>query len=81
MKGLDFKYKDNKPIELNETSYYPLWYKGDKVADSRVEAWEFVVGGGAGFNHLNGLFTAENPAGKSPENERLLRALQSLHGT
>jgi len=78
MKGLDFKYKDNKPIELNETGYFPLWYKGDKVADSRVEAWEFIVGGGAGFNHLNGLFTVENPAGKSPENERVLRALENL---
>ncbi len=78
MKGLDFKYKDNKPIELNETGYFPLWYKGDKIADSRVEAWEFIVGGGAAFNHLNGLFTAENPAGKSPENERVLRALTNL---
>jgi hypothetical protein len=78
MKGLDFKYKNNKPIELNETAYFPLWYAGDKVADSRVEAWEFIVGGGAGFNHLNGLFTVENPAGKSPENERVLRALTNL---
>ena len=78
MKGLDFKYKDNKPIELNETGYFPLWYAGDKVADSRVEAWEFIVGGGAAFNHLNGLFTVENPAGKTPENERVLRALGNL---
>ena len=78
MKGLDFKYKDNKPIELNETGYFPLWYAGDKVGDSRVEAWEFIVGGGAAFNHLNGLFTVENPAGKTPENERVLRALGNL---
>jgi len=74
----DFKYKDNKPIELNETGYFPLWYKGDRVADSRVEGWEFIVGGRAAFNHLNGLFTVENPAGKSAENERVLRALESL---
>ena len=78
MKGLDFKYRDRKPIELNETGYFPLWYQGDRVADSRVEAWEFIVGGGAGFNHLNGLFTVENPAGKSAENERVLRALANL---
>ncbi len=78
MKGLDFKYKDNKPIELNETGYFPLWYKVDRVADSRVEAWEFMVGGGAAFNHLNGIFTVENPAGKTPENERVLRALTNL---
>jgi hypothetical protein len=78
MKGLDFKYKDNKPIELNETGYFPLWYKGDKIADSRVEAWEFIIGGGAAFNHLNGLFTVENPAGKTAENERVLNALHNL---
>ena len=78
MKGLDFKYSVIKPIELNETCYYPIWYKGDKIADSRVEAWEFIVGGGAGFNQLNGLFTAENPTGKSPESEQLLGALENL---
>ena len=63
---------------MNETCYYPIWYEGDKVADSRVEAWEFIVGGGAGFNQLNGLFTTENPTGKSPDNDRILRALESL---
>jgi hypothetical protein len=78
MKGLDCKYQDNKPIELNETAYYPLWYQGDKIAAARVEAWEFIVGGGAGFNQLNGLFTAANPTGKSPDNDRMLRALESL---
>ncbi len=78
LKALDAKYRQNKPIELNETNYYPIWYEGDKIADSRVEAWEFMVGGGAGFNHLNGLFTVENPAGKTPENQRILGALRSL---
>ncbi len=78
MKALDYEYDKNKAIEFNETDYFPLWYKGDKVGDSRVEAWEFMVGGGASFNHLNGLFTVRNPAGKTPENERVLRALQAL---
>ena len=78
MKGLDFRYDANKPIELNETDYYPLNYRGDKIADARVEAWEFMVGGGAGFNQLNGLYTVQNPAGKTPENEQLLRALRNL---
>lgn len=35
-------------IELNETAYYPFWYTGDREAASRVEAWDFVVGGIAG---------------------------------
>ena len=78
MRGLDEKYGQNKPIELNETFYYPGWYKGDKVAASRVEAWEFMVGGGAGFNQLNGQFTVANPRGDTPDNVEVLRALQSL---
>jgi hypothetical protein len=78
MRGLNYKYDLNKPIEMNETGYYPLWYGGDKIADERVESWEFIVGGGAGFNNLNGLYTPENPAGKSPENEQILGSLQNL---
>jgi hypothetical protein len=78
MRALDYKYNLNKPIELNETDWYPWGYRGDKIAASRVEAWEFIVGGGAGFNHLNGLFTPVDPAGKSPDNARLLGALQNL---
>ncbi len=78
MMGLDWKYDCNKPIEFNETSYYPVWYAGDKVADSRVEAWEFVVGGGAGFNQLNGVFTVADPAGNTPDNHQILAALRNL---
>jgi hypothetical protein len=78
MKALEFEYDHNKPIELNETDYYPIWYRGDKVADSRVEAWEFIVGGGAGFNHLNGLYTVDNPAGKTPDNAQICGALKNL---
>ncbi len=78
LRGLDYKYGINKPIELNETDWYPIWYKGDQIADMRVEAWEFIVGGGAGFNNLNGVYTPQNPAGKTPENEKILDALQHL---
>ncbi len=77
LQGLDREYRHNKPIEQNETNYYPL-YEGDKIGASRVEAWEFMVGGGAGFNQLNGLFTADDPAGNTPENAKLLGALRSL---
>jgi hypothetical protein len=80
MQALDKKYAANKAIELNETDYYPVWYgkENDKVAASRVEAWEFMVGGGAGFNQLNGLYTAANPAGKTADNDQIGKALQSL---
>jgi hypothetical protein len=79
LKGLDFEYGHNKPIEMNETPYYPLQYRtGDAVAASRVEAWEFMVGGGASFNHLNARFNAEDPAGKTPDNVQVLGALRNL---
>ena len=79
MKGLDYEYGHNKPIEFNETSYYPFQYrKGDAIAASRVEAWEFIVGGGASFNHLNSRYTVEDPAGKTPDNAQILSALQNL---
>jgi hypothetical protein len=78
MKALDYLYGRNKPIEFNETAYYPFWYKGDKVGASRAEAWEFMVGGGASFNHLNGVFTVENPSGKTADNVQVLGALKNL---
>ena len=77
--ALDYEYDKNKPIDFNETDYYPTWYQGDRVADSRVEAWEFIVGGGGSFNQLNGLYTVRDPGGKTEENAQLLRALKSLH--
>jgi hypothetical protein len=79
MQLLDTSYDLDKPIELNETAYYPIWYEGDRVAASRVEAWEFIIGGGAGFNHLNGLFSTINPAAKETGNEPVLQALQNLN--
>jgi hypothetical protein len=79
VEGLDYQYHHNKPIEMNETPYYPFQYRtGDAVGASRVEAWEFIVGGGASFNHLNARFTAEDPAGKTPDNAQILGALRNL---
>ena len=78
MKALEYEYHHEKPIELNETNYYPVWYKADRVGSSRVEAWEFMVGGGASFNHLNGLYTVQNPAGDTPDNAQICSALQNL---
>jgi len=78
LNGIRYKYQLDKPVELNETYYYPLWYKGDSIADSRVEAWEFIVGGGSAFNHLNGRYTADDPAGNTPDNQKLCRSLKTL---
>ena len=78
LRGIDYKYDLMKPIELNETYYYPLWYKGDSVGDSRVEAWEFIVGGGSSFNHLNGQYTNANPSGNTPDNVKVCNSLKVL---
>jgi hypothetical protein len=37
-----------------------------------------MVGGGASFNHLNSRFTAENPAGNTPDSVQVLTALGKL---
>jgi hypothetical protein len=80
MKALDYLYDRKKPIDLNETGYYPLasWYEGDKAGDVRVEGWEFMVGGGSSFNNLNGVFTVRDPAGKAAANLPVLQTMQSL---
>jgi hypothetical protein len=75
---LDALYEQEKPIEVNETAYYPIWYEGDKLAASRVEAWEFIIGGGAGFNQLNGLFSRFNASGARTGNEPILQGLKNL---
>lgn len=78
VEGLNLVYHLNKPIELNETAYFPTWYEGDVIAASRAEAWEFMVGGGAAFNQLNGRFTDLDPRGKTPDNQNVLKALKNL---
>ena len=75
--NLDFEYHHNKPLVLIETAYYPQ-YDGDKIAASRVEAWEFLTGGGAGFMQLNGLYSTFNPGGAGTENYLLLGQLKVL---
>ena len=80
MMGLDNEYGHNKVIELNETDYYPAWYgeNNDKIASSRVEAWEFITGGGAGFNQLNGIYTVDNPSGQTEDNKLICTSLSAL---
>ena len=62
---------------LIETAYYP-YYDGDKIAASRVEAWEFLIGGGAAFMHLNGLYSTFNAGAAGTENNKLLGQLKIL---
>ena len=56
-------YGHKKPVVYIESNYYPFQYSGDTLSGTRVEAWEYMIGGGAGFMHLNALYTTRNPAG------------------
>ena len=77
--ALNNVYCFNKPIELNETAVLPGWFQRcDPVASSRSEAWEFMVGGGAAFNQLNGYFNVSNPEGKNETNYAILDGLDKL---
>jgi len=76
--ALNSVYEFDKPIEVNETAYLPFWYECDKVAASRLEAWEFMVGGGAAFNQLNGYFHAGDAVGNDPVNYEVLNGLKLL---
>jgi hypothetical protein len=79
MKLLDQKYDLDKILEFNETQIYPLDYrKGDTVASSRVEAWEFIVGGGGSFNQLNSLYATGNEDAAGTGNDVILRQLRLL---
>jgi hypothetical protein len=71
-------YVFNKPIELNETAYVPSWYDRDHEAISRLESWEFMIGGGAGFNQLNGYFVPSNPSGENENNLKILTGFRHL---
>ena len=79
--ALDNCYDHGKPIEINETAYINSWIKDDAydlVAISRLEAWEFMVGGGAAFNQLNGYFNVPNPSGESAANRKVMQGLRNL---
>jgi hypothetical protein len=78
VEALDTEYGHGKPIEMNESAWYPIWYEEHKVEASRVEAWEFMVGGGAAYNHLNGRFTCSDPTGNTPDNLEVLNSLRNL---
>ena len=72
------EYDHNKPVVYIESNYYPFQYAGDTLSGARVEAWEYMLGGGAGFMHLNTLFTTHNPAG-SGEIDAVLNSFGVLH--
>ncbi len=59
---LDEEHPLDKPIALDETNGSLIHASVDDV---RVEAWEWICGGGACYNNLSWDFTPEDPTGKA----------------
>jgi hypothetical protein len=75
---LENEYAHDKPIVYIESVFYPDMFKGDKIAGTRVEAWEFMVGGCAGFMHLNALYSTFNAAANGTEIDVVLDVFAGL---
>ena len=76
---LDDEYALGKPIVLDETNG-SLIHAG--VDDVRVEAWEWICGGGAGYNNLSWEFTPNDPTGAAGATvRRQLKVLREFAST
>ena len=76
--ALNSMYRYGKPIEINESGYVPVWFQEHIEEVSRIEAWEFMIGGGAAYNQLNGYFLPSNPSGDHEMNHKIMRGLKRL---
>lgn len=80
-KGIDDlanKYPHNKPLVYIESVFYPSQYSGDKISSTRAEAWEFMVGGAAGFMQLNELYSTSNGGAAGTEIDSVLEVFVVL---
>jgi hypothetical protein len=77
------EYGKGKALSLDETRWiahprFPEYRNTMKPVSGRLEAWEFIVGGGAVYDGLNYAYQVGNPAGDTPESNEFKRYLQSL---
>ena len=71
--ALEKNYGANKPIVDVESDYYGYGLvKPYTVDDVRVEGWWFMLGGGAGFIHLNGEYYRGQETGGSDTQTRIV---------
>lgn len=66
-----------RALAFDETTD-PIW--GNTLTGNRLEAWEFILGGGAVYDHLNWAYTPEDPAGARNETGRELCRQLSILG-
>jgi hypothetical protein len=72
------EYVHKKPVVYIETVFYPDEYGGDKIGATRVEAWEFMLGGCAGFMQLNALYKTANAAAQGTGIDEVLDVFVTL---
>jgi hypothetical protein len=75
---LEKEYSHNKPVVYIETVFAPHEYYGDRIAATRVEAWEFMLGGCAGFMQLSALYRCGCEAGQDTEVDDYLDVFEKL---
>ncbi len=77
---LDTYYGRNKPLAFDETQIIGNPSQNYTPTTGRVEAWEFIIGGGAVYDNLSFAYTTTDEAGNSPAGIQLRGFLQNLKG-
>jgi hypothetical protein len=77
------QYDKGKALSLDETRWiahphFPEYRNTMKPASGRIEAWEFLAGGGAAYNGLNYAYQVDNPKGRHPESDEFKGYLRKL---
>lgn len=77
------EYGKAKALSLDETRWiahprFPEYQNTMQPAAGRIEAWEFLIGGGAVYDGLNYAFQVDNPTGRHPESAEFKHYLRKL---
>jgi alpha-L-rhamnosidase len=76
------EYGHNKPfVQIESTEFPRNWIPDDSaglIENSRINAWDFFLMGGAGFIQLNTLYTVNNPTAKGTVTGPVLKQFKVL---
>jgi hypothetical protein len=77
------QYGKGRALAVDETRWiahpkFPEYGNTMKPDSGRVEAWEFLLGGGAVYDGLNYAYQVDNPTGNTPESNEFKGYLRKL---
>jgi hypothetical protein len=77
------QYGNGRALAVDETRWiahpkFPEYGNTMKPDSGRVEAWEFLLGGGAVYDGLNYAYQVDNPTGDAPESNEFKGYLRKL---